>query len=236
MKTLGLESCQAGWLAISMAQETAGYWLLELDEDFENSLKKYDCIFINTPIGLEDDSNVRECDQLLRDRLGPYAQEDISSPPIRSVLQAPTYAEASILTYETTEEQITSQAWSMIPDIRLINRLLEEHSSFHDKVYESYPELLFQLLNGRNPILQKKETKKGLRHRLGLLKEVNSYADDFFRDIKEEYRRNQVEEVDVLNAMVLAVFALRSANDNIKTIPAEPELDSAGLPKAVHYV
>jgi predicted RNase H-like nuclease len=236
MKTLGLESCQGGWLAVSDAPETAGYWLLGSDKEFEDILEQYDRIFLDVPIGLEDDGYVRECDQLLRKRLGPYYKNSVFNPPIRSALYAPTYGEASLISYEATEKKISTHAWNIIPNIRLVNRLIKEHEHFRDKVFESHPELLFQILNGHNTILQKKETKKGLRHRLGLLKRVSSFADDFFRDIKEEYRRNQVEEDDILNATVLAVFALRSVDHKIRTIPEVPELDSLGLPKAIHYV
>lgn len=83
---------------------------------------------------------------------------------------------------------------------------------------------------------RKRPQRKGIRHRLGLLKKVSKYADDFFRDIKEEYRRNQVDEDDILDAMVLAEFALRSTEDEIKTLPADPPTDSTGLTMAIHYV
>ncbi|MGD8427278.1 MAG: DUF429 domain-containing protein, partial [Balneolaceae bacterium] len=105
-----------------------------------------------------------------------------------------------------------------------------------DKVFESHPELLFQKLNGGNVILQKKATKKGLRHRLGLLKKHSQYADDFFRDIKEEYRRNQVDEDDIVDAMSLALFALRSVDGDMKTLPEDPPVDSTGQRMAIHYV
>lgn len=185
MKTLGLESCQAGWLAVSVARSTAGYWLLESDKQFEDTLQKYDRIFLNVPIGLEDDVYVRECDQLLRERLGPYYEDSIFNPPIRAVLFAPTYGEASLISYEATEKKVSIQAWNMIPDIRLVNQLLEKHQGFRSKIFESHPELLFYILNGNNTILQKKETKKGLRHRLALLKKVSSFADSFLEILKK---------------------------------------------------
>jgi predicted RNase H-like nuclease len=236
MKTLGLESCQAGWLAVSVDPETAGYWLLESDEEFEKALGKYGRVFLDVPIGLEDDVYVRECDQLLRERLGSYYEDSIFNPPIRLALNAPTYAEASMISYETTGKKVSTRGWNAILNIRLVNRLLDKHEEYRDKVYESHPELLLQILNGNNTILQKKESKKGLRHRLALLKKVTPFAEDFFRNIKEEFRRNQIEEEDILNATVLAYMALRSEDHEIKTIPEEPPIDSAGLPKAIHYV
>lgn len=236
MKTVGIDGCKAGWISISLDEENAGYRLLDSDRELEEEFNEYDRIFIDVPIGLNEDQYVRECDAELRKRLGPDYQSSVFDPPIRPALYAPTYAEASMESYEVTEKKVSIQAWNIVPNIRAVDRLLQNHESLREKVFESHPELLFQRLNGGNPILQKKETKKGLRHRLGLLKEQSRYADDFFRDIKEEYRRNQVEEDDIVDAMVLALFALRSVDDPIRTLPEDPPEDSTGIPMAIHYV
>lgn len=236
MKTIGLDGCRAGWIAISLDEGEAGYWLLETNEEFKEILEDYDRIFIDVPIGLEDDTYVRECDQLLRERLGPDYYASVFNPPIRQALHAPTYGEASMVSFEATEKKISIQAWNITPNIKLVDQLLQDNEAYREKVFESHPELLFQILNGGNSILQKKATKKGLRHRLGLLKKQSKYADDFFRDIKEDFRRNQVDEDDIVDAMALAEFALRSLNDEIKTIPEEAPVDSTGLPMAIHYV
>ncbi|MDZ7695077.1 MAG: DUF429 domain-containing protein [Balneolaceae bacterium] len=128
------------------------------------------------------------------------------------------------------------QAWNITPNIKAVDQLLQNNEEFREKVFESHPELLFQKLNGGNSILQKKQTKKGLRHRLGLLKDQSKYADDFFRDIKEDFRRNQVEEDDIVDAMVLALYANWSVDQKLKTLPEDPPKDSTGLPMAIHYV
>lgn len=236
MKTLGLDGCRAGWIAISLDDEHAGYWLLESDSELKDYFEEYDRIFIDVPIGLEDENYVRECDEKLRERLGPDYKASVFNPPLRSALHAPTYAEASMTSYEITGKKISIQAWNITPNIRVVDQLLTSNEAFKEKVYESHPELLFQILNGGNSILQKKATKKGLRHRLDLIKKHSKYADDFFRDIKEEYRRNQVDEDDIVDAMVLALFAMRSLEDEIKTLPEDPPGDSQGLPMAIHYV
>ena len=223
-------------MAISLDDEYAGYWLLESDEDLDSVFDKYDRIFIDVPIGLADEEYVRDCDEELRGVLGPDYQASVFNPPIRPALNSPTYAEASMTSFEITGKKISIQAWNITPNIRSVDGLLQEKKEYRDKVFESHPELLFQKLNGGNPILQKKETKKGLRHRLDLVKEWSRYADNFFRDIKEDYRRNQVEEDDIVDAMVLALFARRSTEETIKTLPENPSKDSTGLRMAIHYV
>ncbi len=236
MKTLGVDGCRAGWIAISLDDENAGYWLVESDNELGEYFEEFDRIFIDVPIGLNDEKYVRECDEKLRDVLGPDYQASVFNPPIRPALYAPTYAEASMTSYETTGKKISTQAWNITPNIRTVDQFLQNNEELREKVFESHPELLFQKLNGGNSILQKKATKKGLRHRLGLLKDQSKYADDFFRDIKEEYRRNQVDEDDIVDAMALALYALRSIDDEMKTLPEDPPTDSTGLPMAIHYV
>lgn len=236
MKTLGIDGCRAGWIAISLDEENAGYWLLESDQDLKEYLEEFDRIFIDVPIGLTEDEYVRECDDELRNVLGPDYQASVFNPPIRPALHAPTYAEASMTSYETTGKKISIQAWNITPNIKIVDQYLQNDEALREKVFESHPELLFRILNGNNSILQKKATKKGLRHRLSLLKKHSQFADDFFRDIKEEYRRNQVDEDDIVDAMSLALFALRSIERDLKTLPDNPPTDSTGLPMAIHYV
>ena len=236
MKTIGIDGCRAGWIAISLDKNEAGYWLLESDKMFEKVLNEYDRIFIDIPIGLESENYVRRCDRLLREKLGPDYRASVFNPPIRPALHAPTYGEASMMSYETTEKKISVQAWNITPKIKVVDNLLQANKLYREKIFESHPELLFQILNGGSSILQKKATKKGLRHRLSLIKKESRYADDFFREIKEQYRRNQVDEDDIVDAMALALFALRSADQPLQTLPAEPDKDVTGLPMAIHYV
>jgi len=236
LKTLGIDGCRAGWIAISLDQDNAGYWLLESSEELGKYFEKFDRIFIDVPIGLTDEEYVRKCDEKLRDVLGPDYRASVFNPPIRPALYAPTYAEASMTSFEITGKKISTQAWNITPNIKVVDQFLQQNEDLRDKVFESHPELLFQRLNGGNSILQKKATKKGLRHRLGLLKKHSEFADDFFRDIKEEYRRNQVDEDDIVDAMSLALFAQRSVDGDLKTLPEDPPVDSKGLKMAIHYV
>ncbi len=235
MKTAGIDGCKAGWLLITFDDETPGFHVLESEKDFEQSLQEFDRIFIDMPIGLEEDQYTRQCDQLLRDKLGGEYASSVFSPPIRPALHAPSYAEANMQCYEYTEKNLTVQAWNITPKIRLLDRLLKLQPELADRVFESHPELLFMNLNG-GMIYQKKNTKKGLRHRLDLVSRHEPVAADFFRDIKEEFRRNQVEEDDIVDSMALALAAKLSADKGMKTLPENPPTDSEGLKMAIHYV
>ncbi|MEX0845029.1 MAG: DUF429 domain-containing protein [Balneolaceae bacterium] len=235
MKTAGIDGCKAGWILISFVEGEEKYEILRNREALKDAFEKYDRVFIDMPIGLEDENYTRECDELLRKKLGKEYAPSVFSPPIRPALTAPSYVEANMISHEYTEKKLTVQAWNITPKIQMVDELLRADESLKDNVLESHPELLFQNLNG-GMIYQKKNLKKGIKHRLELIKAKEPVADDFFRDIKEEFRRNEVEEDDIVDAMVLAYYAKISEERGVKTLPEQVEYDSEGLPKAVHFV
>jgi len=234
LKTAGIDGCKAGWILITF-DENPEYKILRTEDELKQELTAADLTFIDMPIGLEDENYTRKCDELLRKKLGADYASSVFSPPIRPALDAPSYVEASMQSYEYTEKKLTIQAWNITPKIRVLDRFLSDDPELSTKVLESHPELLFMNLNG-GMIYQKKNTKKGLRHRLDLIKEHEPIAADFFREIKEEYRRNEVEEDDIVDAMALALAAKWSPEKGIKSIPEEPDIDSTGLRKAIHFV
>lgn len=235
MRTAGIDGCRLGWILVTFDEGEEKYQILETEEQLAAVFQEYDRIFIDMPIGLEEEEYTRECDALLRKELGSDYASSVFTPPIRPALHAPSYVEANMISFDYTEKKLSLQAWNIVPKIILVDKLLRDDKSLVDKVFESHPELLFQKLNG-GMIFQKKNLKKGIRHRLELLREEEPIADDFFREIKEEYRRVEVGEDDIVDAMALAYYAKRSVEKGIKTIPEEVPVDSEGLPKAIHFV
>lgn len=235
MKTAGIDGCKAGWILITFDDDNASYEVLRTDEDLKDAFHRFDRVFIDMPIGLEDENYTRECDALLRKELGAEYASSVFSPPIRPALNAPSYVEANMQSYEITEKKLTLQAWNITPKIITVDQFLTDQPELQNVVFESHPELIFRNLNG-GMIFQKKNTKKGLRHRLSLVSDREEIAKDFFRDIKEEFRRNEVEEDDIVDSMALALAAKQSEKKGLKMLPENPEKDSKGLVKAIHYV
>lgn len=235
MKTAGIDGCKAGWIAVTFNEGNSFYKIIRNDADFFEFVESFDRILIDMPIGLEDEIYTRKCDELLRKKLGAEYAPSVFSPPIRPALDAPSYVEANMQSFEYTEKKLTVQAWNITPKIKILDRLLTDKVWLRDVLFESHPELIFMNLNG-GMIYQKKNTKKGLRHRLDLITNHEKAATDFFREIKEEYRRNEVEEDDIVDAMALALAAKKSADKGLKTLPENPPVDSQGLRKAIHFV
>ena len=235
MKTAGIDGCKAGWLLISFDEGNARYEVLRNEKALQEAFENFDRIFINIPIGLEDESFERECDMLLRKKMGPDYAEDVIDPPIRPALMAPSYVEANMTSFDFTERNLSLPAWNITPKIKMVDELLRANKDLSDKVLESHPELLFQKLNG-GMIYQKKNLKKGIKHRLELVKDKESIAEDFFREIKEDFRRNEVEEHDIVDALVMAHFAKSSIEKDLQTLPSKVEPDSEGMKRAIHFI
>ncbi len=235
MKTGGIDGCKLGWLFVSFEEGNERYEVIESRERLEQLLLESGRIFVDMPIGLEDEEYNRECDVLMRKEIGSDYAPSVFSPPIRPALAAPSYAEANMISFEYTGKKLSLQSWNITPKIQLIDELLTKDNGLEEKVLEAHPEHLFQILNG-GLIFQKKNLKKGIKHRLELIREEEPVAEDFFREIKEEYRRSDVGEDDIVDVMILALFAKWSEQKELKTIPKEIHKDSMGLPKAYHFV
>lgn len=235
MDAAGINGCKAGWLLVSFTEGAAKYAVLHGRDELEKTFSKYGRIFINIPIGLEDSLYERNCDQLLKTTLGRDYADDVVSPPVRSVLDAPSYAEANFTTFETTGKNLALRAWNITQKIKDVDSILRAHPAYAEKVLESSPELLFQKLNG-GMIYQKPNLKKGIKHRLELIKAREAIADDFFREIKEQFRRSEVDEHDIVNAFVLAYFAKLSTEKDVLSLPETIIPDARGMKKAIHFV
>lgn len=237
MRTAGIDGCMAGWLLITLDKDQAEYRMLRKQEELESVFDEFDRIFIDIPIGLSDSEYTRRCDRELQKRLGSSNSNNVVvSPPIRPALHAPTYVEANMQSYEYTGEKLPLAAWNITPKIRIIDQQLQSDPALREKVLSSHPELLFLNLNG-GMIYQMKQTKKGLKHRLDLVVQHEPKAADFFREIKEKFRRNEVEETVIVDSLALALGARESvARNRLRTLPDGGEVDSHGLPQVIHFV
>ena len=235
MKTVGIDVCPSGWFAVSLSGDENNYWIIYNKEEMKACFEEYDRIFIDIPVGIETDQYVRKADEELRETLGPDYRASVFNPPIRPALYAPTYAEASMQSYEITGKKVSIQSWNITMKIRMVDELLREHPEFREKVCESHPELLYKMMSSGASLLQKKATKEGLRHRRHLIKAYHEPLDDLYREVKEEYRRNEVKKDDILDALALAIFAKESEENGLMTIPEDPEMDEEGIKMAIHY-
>jgi predicted RNase H-like nuclease len=70
MRTAGIDGCKLGWILISFDEGQEHYEVLSDQEELESVLGDYDRIFVDMPIGLQEDEYTRTCDLELRKILG----------------------------------------------------------------------------------------------------------------------------------------------------------------------
>lgn len=232
---LGLDGCRAGWVAAKWSGKNASYELLTTKEALLEAVSNAERTFIDIPIGLEEEIYNREADVELRKVLGKEYASSVFDAPIRPAAEAPNYSMASMISFDYTEKKISMQTWNITPKIMQIDALLRENEALKECCFESHPELLFKILNGGNVVEQKKSTSLGMKHRINLLKSYMPNVKDLYRQVRENENAKDLKDNDLLDAMVLAVFAKKSFENGLKTIPDNPKQDQFGLTMAIHF-
>lgn len=232
---LGLDGCKAGWVAAKWSGKNASYEILTTKEALLEALQGASQTFIDIPIGLESEIYNREADVELRKILGKEYASSVFDAPIRPAAEAPNYSMASMISFDYTEKKISMQTWNITPKIIQMDALLRENASLKTRCFESHPELLFKILNGGNVVEQKKSTSLGVKHRINLLKAFIPNVKDLYREVRENENSKDLKDNDLLDAMVLAVFAKKSFENGLKTVPENPKEDEFGLTMAIHF-
>lgn len=234
---MGIDGCRAGWFAVIGRN---GEWSFTLAASLSGLLADYadtERIFIDIPIGLADD-RPRRCDQLARRLLSPYRHSSVFSTPVRDAVYAGDYATACQINARHTGSRITRQTWNICPKIREVDTYLRRNRLGQARLYESHPEVAFYALNGQQPLPTRKKTREGQEQRLALLSQEIEPASQLFTTAMQDYPRNRLQADDILDAMVLAVMAGRTEQDdnNLVNLPEPVERDRYGLPMRIVYL
>ncbi len=229
---VGIDGCRAGWFVVSVSGKHLHHQLLQT-QDFAYFFNANDVILVDMPIGLSDTQNTRTCDALVRQKLGRMYASSVFSPPVRAALYADTYREACRINQEKTGKKFSIQSWNICPKIRELDSWLDVHPEYKGQIMESHPELLFMQLNGNNTLLHKKKTGDGFQKRLELLSELCDGFEDYFSQIRTSYLKKEVQDDDILDAAVLALYASSIGITNC--LPEIPEIDAHGIPMAIYY-
>ncbi len=236
LRTMGIDGCRAGWLAICLDEGRESHHLIRTPGDLAAFFYASDVTLIDVPIGLSDDSSTRMCDDLLRRILGPEYRSSVFSPPVRDALMFDDYKAACDLNKQRSGKRFSIQAWNIVPKIRTVDTILQQEKQLQGSVFESHPELLFKKLNRGGPLLPKKKTKEGIEARRTLLSGVSEKAAEIEEEIRAKFRKSEVKDDDILDALVLAHAAAQTSQKPLRSLPIPPEKDRTGLGMAIHFV
>lgn len=232
---VGVDSCKAGWLAISLTEESK--WQVDVFTDISslwNQCKDSRLILIDIPIGLRDSgSNERSCDKPARRLLGRKRGSSVFPVPCRSAIYA-NITEASDINKRLTDRRLSKQVLGIIPKIKEVDELLSADTTVRSQIREIHPEICFWALNGKKSMTFSKKDERGIQERKEVLISVYPYCGDIFNYAEREYLRNEVARDDILDALVAAVTASKE-RQGLSTIPENPVFDSKGLPIEMVY-
>ena len=228
---LGLDVCPGGWAGICWSGTKVvgvfGTTVVSVIERASTAIENGSIAIIGVDmfIGLPDKS-VRQADALARLAIGPR-RSSVFTAPIRTALEAATYAEALAINREITGRGFSAQAFAMR------KKALEIDHFIHNvkvPLIEVHPEVTFAELN-REPLLFSKKTSPGLDLRRQLLGDHHLQIPASLGALGELGKRANPD--DILDAAAVAWTAMRFHRGMAKSLPSPPEVFSDGLRAAI---
>lgn len=199
---IGVDGCRGGWIAVS----NEGQWLLCTHIEALLQAIHAGKVIIDMPVGLSGGGISRTVEQVVRPLLGRKSSS-LFTPPARIVLAAKNYAEACALNKQYLGSGISIQCWNIVPRIRELDEFLKKNPQQQTRIFESHPELVFQFLNKREPLINTKKTKEGQQERLGILKQYMNGVVSYFEEGLSKFPRKLVQPDDLLDALALACIS-----------------------------
>lgn len=221
---LGIDGSKSGWVGVKQSSKQEG--ILEIL--FKNKLIDFlspdiDLIIIDMPVGL--DKNIQQGGRLVdkeaRKRL-LKRKSSIFNAPIRDVLKAKSYNEANTIS-KNKGLGISKQSWNLVPKINELDQILQ--IKIRPQIYESHPELCFQIMNDGALKFSKKD-KLGIKERKNIL--IKNGFDKKFLDNNLKKNKNFHSD-DFLDACALSWTAKRIINEQNINLPEDPEKDELGI-------
>lgn len=230
---LGIDGCRGGWVVVALAED--GGFRFGLHPDLRSVSREYAdaaLLLIDIPIGLPA-GRPRRCDVEARRLLGPSRSSSIFPPPCREALAAADYREASAINTAVLGVRLSRQTFGILPKIREADLWVRSLDAGFE-VRESHPELAFRALNGGCNLAYGKKSADGRRERFDVLERRVPGVAVWFGRAREAFRKGDVADDDILDALVLAVTAL-AGKDRLAAVPSIPERDAQGLPMEIVF-
>jgi predicted RNase H-like nuclease len=225
---VGADGCTGGWIS---AERVTGVLSCTRVERLEVLFERFDTpevVAVDAPIGLVE-RGARACDVAARAVLGPR-RSSVFPAPLRPLLGAASYAEASRLRRAIEGKGLSRQTWAIVPKIVELDLLLRANPAARAALREVHPEVSFLRLNRDRPLQASKRKPEGRAERLALLR---SWCGDAIDRALAERRALACAADDVLDAFAALWSAERIARGAAISLPPEPPRDACGLPMAI---
>jgi predicted RNase H-like nuclease/8-oxo-dGTP pyrophosphatase MutT (NUDIX family) len=224
---LGVDACSTGWVGVLLGPEGRPrvYVARDITELLElvGETTQVSVVAIDIPIGLPDSSG-RQADAEAR-RLLVGKSSSIFSTPVRSALEAETYAEGRAANLVATQGRtsVSAQAYALREKVLQVDAWVRSRPGV--RVIEVHPEVSFTRMAGA-PLLARKKDDEGVTARREALAAQGITAPPWFRGAG-------FGEDDLLDACAAAWTAARHDLGAAESLPAAPEVFSDGIPAAI---
>jgi len=219
LPVLGVDGCPGGWVAARVGPRGLSWHagrfadLLALPAEV---------VAVDIPIGLPAGAARRTADLQARDRLGGQRSSVFLVPP-RVVLEAPTQAEATLLSRAAGSVGVSIQTFHILAKVAEVDAFLQADRGLAERVLEVHPEVSLRQLAGRP--LPPKRTAAGRAQRLEVLR-------DWLPDLALPVPRPGLAAPDdCLDAVACAWTAARWQRGQAEVLGGE--LDETGLPMRI---
>ena len=222
----GLDGCRDGWVAARLEDNHLSIEFYETISKFVQANPNADEYLIDMAIGFPSCKKQVRPDKAARKILGKRGVT-VFPVPCRQVVELGESKESVIQNREKLKELnhkklgvgLTQQTLAIIPKMAEVDRFLQEHPEYRDRICESHPELCFARLSKDGAIEIKKSRSEGITKRVEVLKErLKPGALD---DIKSLAEKGNCKQDDVLDAVCLAVTARLKADGKCESIHGE---------------
>jgi predicted RNase H-like nuclease/ADP-ribose pyrophosphatase YjhB (NUDIX family) len=224
---LGVDACPAGWVGVVLDPSLRASVFVAADIAALVALvrEQHDVpvVAVDIPIGLPDDGG-RLADAEAR-RVLVGKSSSVFSTPVRSALEAATYAEAREANLAATDGRtsVSAQAYALRAKVLQVDAWVR--SGPGAEVIEVHPEVSFARM-ADGPVLVRKKDSDGVRVRREALAAHGIVAPPWFRGAG-------FGEDDLLDACAVAWTAVRHALGVSESFPEQPEVFSDGIPAAI---
>jgi predicted RNase H-like nuclease/ADP-ribose pyrophosphatase YjhB (NUDIX family) len=224
---LGVDACPAGWVGVVLDPmlRASVFVAADISSLLELVRERHDVpvVAVDIPIGLPD-AGGRLADAEAR-RVLVGKSSSVFSTPVRSALEAATYAEAREANLAATDGRtsVSAQAYALRAKVLEVDAWVR--SGPGADVIEVHPEVSFARMAG-GPVLARKKDSDGVRARRQALAAHGIVAPPWFRGAG-------FGEDDLLDACAVAWTAVRHALGVSESFPEQPEVFSDGIPAAI---
>ncbi len=236
---VGVDGCPTGWIAAFAPLDDLSSPRIRVVARFADIIDAPEApamIVVDMPIGLPEriEGPGRAPERLVRPLLG-QRQSSVFSIPARVAVFATDYGAACAEAAARSEppRKVSKQGFMIFPKIREVDELLRARPRLVDMVFESHPEVVFQALNGGNPLAEPKKIKgtpwpDGMARRQRLLQ-----ASGIGQAALAAKPPRGAAADDQLDALACLVTARAVAMGQAQSYPAPPERDAHNIPIAI---